>query len=327
MIDKPQIRVACLGECMVELITTRPGEYRQTFGGDTLNTAAYVSRLAHDQGVTVQYITALGTDDFSDSMLAFFERHKVGTAHVRRINGPRPGLYIIEVDARGERSFHYWRGEAAAKHLLDDISASDLVKTLSQFDCVYLSGISLAILTKKGRNTLYKTLEELASTGTPVIFDSNYRPGLWPSPENARKAVQRLLRHTDIAILTNGDMRTLFNLKDDEAIFTVCDKLGVPEVVIKRGEDSCLISAGGERHEVPSLRGIKVVDTTAAGDSFSAAYLTARMLGHDPLTCAGCGHALASEVIQHHGAVIETEHIPRNLIPPLLRSQSETMHV
>ncbi|EPN70270.1 2-dehydro-3-deoxygluconokinase, partial [Pseudomonas syringae pv. actinidiae ICMP 19079] len=66
----------------------------------------------------------------------------------------------------------------------------------------------------------------------------------------------------------------------------------------------------GERFEVAPLKVEHVVDTTAAGDSFSAAYLAARLMGERPQQAAEAGHRLAAVVIQHPGALIEKSFMP-----------------
>ena len=78
----------------------------------------------------------------------------------------------------------------------------------------------------------------------------------------------------------------------------------IAEVVLKRGADACLIRWEDERFEVPALVVEKVVDTTAVGDSFSAAYLASRLKGGSPQDAALAGHRLASRVIQVPGALI-----------------------
>jgi 2-dehydro-3-deoxygluconokinase len=78
-------------------------------------------------------------------------------------------------------------------------------------------------------------------------------------------------------------------------------------VVLKRGEDSCLIETNDKKYAVKAIRihSEKVIDTTAAGDSFNAGYLASRLQGEMlPAECAALGHCLASEVIQHRGAII-----------------------
>ncbi len=90
------MRVACIGECMVELSERPDGTLVQGFGGDTLNTALYLARL----GVRVDYVTALGDDVWSDAMAAAWGREGIGLDRVRRLPGRMPGLYIIRTDAR-----------------------------------------------------------------------------------------------------------------------------------------------------------------------------------------------------------------------------------
>ncbi|PTT31949.1 PfkB family carbohydrate kinase, partial [Pseudomonas sp. HMWF021] len=89
-----------------------------------------------------------------------------------------------------------------------------------------------------------------------------------------------------------------------EAVFEAYAQIGTPEVVLKRGAEACLIRCDGEAFEVPAQKVEKVVDTTAAGDSFSAAYLASRLLGGSPVEAAQAGHLLASRVIQFPGALI-----------------------
>src|SRR4051812_37876277 len=96
-------RVASIGECMIELSPRPGGVLGLGFGGDTLNTAVYLARL----GVAVDYLTALGDDGYSQRMLALWREEGVGTALVPLLPGRLPGLYLIEIDAAGERRFLY----------------------------------------------------------------------------------------------------------------------------------------------------------------------------------------------------------------------------
>ncbi len=63
-----QYKIAIIGECMVEL-QRKEDLLKQSFGGDTLNTALYLSRLTKNYNISVSYITALGNDPFSSEML------------------------------------------------------------------------------------------------------------------------------------------------------------------------------------------------------------------------------------------------------------------
>ena len=107
-------RLAALGECMIELRHAGANDFVQGFSGDTLNTAIYLSRLLGADDARVDYVTALGDDPYSERMIAAWRAEGLGTNLVARLPGRLPGLYVIRTDSKGERSFHYWRGESAS---------------------------------------------------------------------------------------------------------------------------------------------------------------------------------------------------------------------
>ncbi len=296
-----QPRIALIGECMIELQHRADGSLHQSFGGDTLNTAVYLRREL-GAGASVDYVTALGDDSFSAAMCAQWAEEGLGLGMVQRLPGRLPGLYCIQTDANGERKFLYWRNEAAVRDCFTTPAAEPILAALAAYDVVYLSGITLAVLGEVGRERLLHTLHETRRRGGNVVFDNNYRARLWASVEAAREAYRQVLAVVDIAVLTEDDERALFGYADSEQVFAAYPDL--EEVVLKRGADACLIRCNGERFAVPALRVEKVVDTTAAGDSFSAAYLASRLKGGSPDEAALAGHRLASRVIQVPGALI-----------------------
>ena len=110
--------IAALGECMLELQGPAFGNLRQTFGGDTLNTAVYLARCG-GADLRVHYATALGAGSLSTGLLERWQAEGVLTGLVQRLPGRVPGLYLIELEPSGERHFHYWRGQAAARAYFD----------------------------------------------------------------------------------------------------------------------------------------------------------------------------------------------------------------
>ncbi|NHW99561.1 sugar kinase [Pseudomonas koreensis] len=299
-------RIALIGECMIELQHRADGSLQQSFGGDTLNTAVYLAR-ALGEHAQVDYVTALGDDSFSDAMCQNWADEGIGLDLVQRLPGRLPGLYCIQTDANGERRFLYWRNEAAVRDCFTTPAAEPILAALADYDVLYFSGITLAVLGAKGRERLIQILIEARQRDARIVFDNNYRPRLWASPEEARAAYRSVLPHVDLALLTVDDEQALFHFSDCEAVFEAYAQIGTPEVVLKRGAEACLIRCDGEAFEVPAQKVDKVVDTTAAGDSFSAAYLARRLLGGSPVEAAEAGHWLASRVIQVPGALIPKE--------------------
>src|SRR5215469_14076838 len=147
-------RVAVIGECMLELQGQAFGAMTQGYGGDTLNTAVYLRRCGAAAGIEVAYATALGDDALSQGLIDRWQAQGLDTRLVRRLPGRMPGLYQIQVDDRGERSFHYWRDQAAARAYFDT-DLSPLEAEADDFEALYLSGITLAILPPHGRERLF----------------------------------------------------------------------------------------------------------------------------------------------------------------------------
>ena len=306
-------KIAVIGECMIEL-SSQGEALKRGFGGDTLNTAVYIARQTQADQLTVEYVTALGNDNFSSEMLAAWQQEGVKTELVQRLENRLPGLYVIETDAHGERTFRYWRNEAAARFWLQSPQAEAICQQLAQFDYLYLSGISLAILSAEDRQRLMALLSACRANGGKVIFDNNYRPRLWASRNAAQQAYQAILNCTDIAFLTLDDETALWDEAPVEQVIARTRAAGVSEIVIKRGAEACLVALNADPLlEVPAiqLEKEKIIDTTAAGDSFSAGYLAVRLCGGSAQEAAQRGHLTASTVIQHRGAIIPLNAMPR----------------
>jgi 2-dehydro-3-deoxygluconokinase len=304
------LKIALIGECMIELQEIASGETKQTFGGDTLNTAIYCARLARDLPLQIDYVTALGQDSFSDKMTSFWELEGVGSELVLRQEGELPGLYYIELDDQGERIFHYWRSAAAAKKCFEYHDSGVILEKLADYDGIYLSGISLAILTPQSLAILIQRLSELAARGVSIYFDCNYRPHLWTSKEQAIAIYKQLYGLSDIVFLTTEEADILLECVQGHEVHQKLQSFGAKESILKDGENPCTIFSENEIFEVPAQEVAKVVDTTAAGDSFSAVYLVARRFGCAPVDAARMAHQTAAYVVCHRGAVAPLEQMP-----------------
>jgi 2-dehydro-3-deoxygluconokinase len=305
-------KIAVIGECMLEVSSLSNDHAQQSlptslsFGGDTLNTAVYLARL----GVEVDYVTGLGDDSMSSWMLSQWRSEGVGCNLIERFPGSVPGLYMIQLDENGERSFLYWRKNSPATRIFDDAeTAADLFDKLLAYQQIYLSGISLALYGEAARHRLFDFLTRYRQQGGQVVFDGNYRPRLWASPEVARDAYEHMYRICDLVLPTDEDEEMLFGCETPEQVIQRLQSFGVAEVVLKRGPNGCLIGKGEELELIPSEQ-VKVVDSTAAGDSFNAGFLAAKVEGQDSAQAALKAHKLASTVIQHRGAIIPQEAMP-----------------
>ncbi|AJR06157.1 sugar kinase [Photobacterium gaetbulicola] len=301
-------RIALIGECMIELNGAPFSDMHQIYGGDSLNTAVYLARSA-GKSAEINYVSALGCDAISDGMIARWQQEGVSTDLVLRDSSRQPGLYLIQLDDQGERTFLYWRNQSAARYMLQHPDFTKMADNLTKMDMVYLSGISLAILPKEDRQQLIGLLQLLARTGVEILFDTNYRPALWASAEQARECYQQVFSFTALALVTNDDEASLWDDSNEEETLERLKAAGVRQAVVKMG-------AKGNYHEdfttqtrtfVATTPVKQVVDTTSAGDSFNAGFMAGLINGKSPVKCSEQGHLLAGTVIQHKGAIIPAQ--------------------
>lgn len=290
-------RAVFIGECMVEEYTAGDGRIVRGVGGDTFNAAVHFKRAAPSW--TVYYATVLGDDPESDGILARARREGLELSLVRCLPGRRPGCYRIEVDAAGERRFHYDRACSAARELLSE-SDPELAAAVADSTLCFYSGITLAILREPSRARLRAMLSQ---RGGRCVFDPNYRAALWRDASTARRCIEGALRGCDFALPSLEDLEALFGVGEPESLLTQLRALCDAEVALKCGSREVLIETRDGRIAVPAQVVPHVTDTTGAGDAWDGAYLAARMSDDLPRAAARKAHAAAARSVTHPGAL------------------------
>lgn len=311
------MRYLSIGEPLAEFSARpdAPSTFDRRAGGDTLNTAIYLARLTGPG--QVGYLSCLGDDAHSiwlqDAMVA----EGIDISVLARRAGARPGLSFISTDARGERSFAYWREQAPFRDMFAepaDLAALDSAETL------LLSAITLAVLRPVGRAALLSALARRRKAGARVVFDTNYRPALWPDADVARQVIAEAAGIASLLLPSLDDMAACFGADSAEAAMACLASLTGAEIVLTCGGDTVLRrdqdSAEIARHGLPPP--VAARDTTGAGDSFNAGYLAARDAGHEVADAIAAAAALATVVVGHPGAIIPPAAMPRWPLPGMV---------
>ncbi len=335
------MRIVCVGEAMLEL--SRTGEaWTLGYGGDTLNTAIHLARAGHD----VAYLTALGCDPLTADLREKWAAEGLDTSLILSHPTRSTGLYAINTDASGERSFTYWRDTSAAREMFALPEMAEAVAQVEQAELLVFSLISLAILPVEGRMHLLDLASLVRANGGKVAFDGNYRPRLWASVSEACHWRDAAIAVADIGLPTLEDELALNSSpsllgegdhpkdgggvggpdaglplhrsasgpppqdklgEDLETIAAHWTQRGCSETIVKLGADGARLPDG---QILPPPEVLSPIDTSGAGDAFNGGYLAARMDGASVEDAVMAGHRLAGWCVMRRGAIP-----PRN-IPP-----------
>ncbi|GAA3874159.1 sugar kinase [Celeribacter arenosi] len=295
-------KLLAIGECMVEMAPDGAGKYDMNFAGDTLNTAWYARRLLDGvEGAEVGYFTCVGQDAISESMVGFLQGSGIGTAHVRALSERTVGLYMIQL-RDGERSFAYWRETSAAKMLAAD--PDRMAAGFGGDQVLLFSGITLAILSPDHRANLIAALADARARGAEVVFDTNIRPRLWESAAATKEWLSRAAGVADVMLPSFDEEEAMFgDAKPQDTALRYRD-LGAHSVIVKNGAQDLYAWSAGDGGMTVHPDPVQAVDSTAAGDSFNAGYLAARMQGASMSDALRAGMALSAQVVQHRGALV-----------------------
>ena len=293
-------QLLAIGEVMAEIRTDGVEGFALGFAGDSYNTAVYAAREIGAPGA-VAYLTRVGDEPLSTAFVKQAADEGIDVGHVAVDPDRHIGIYSVSTDAHGERNFHYWRSESAARRLF---AVGETAIFMQDADIIYLSGITLAILTPAARHRLVEALISRRSAGSKIAFDSNYRPKLWETASAARRTIQAMWDITDIALPSVDDEMALFGDPTEMAVIDRFAGRHWDGIAIKRGMRGPVSPKLDPEAHPDFPPAARVTDTTAAGDSFNGGYLAAFLAGKGEAERLAAGHALAVRVVDAPGAII-----------------------
>lgn len=293
--------ILALGEAMIEFVRIPDGEprvlYEQGFGGDTSNTIIAAAR----QGANTGYLTAIGNEDFGQSLIELWHQEGVNTEHVIRSETNPTGAYFVNPHV-SRRSFSYLRqGSAAGAYAPADLP----IAAISNAKIMHSSALSMAISAGM-RASVMKAAEISRSTDTLFSFDTNLRLNLW-SLKDAKAAISQILPFADIILPSDDEAQLLTGLSDPDAILDHYLDYGAQIVALKRGAEGVMIATGDARHEIPAAQS-NPIDSTGAGDSFAGAFLAYYLETEDVRIAGERAAKVAAAVVSGYGAADPIPH-------------------
>ena len=241
----------------------------------------YPTMAAHPGGAPANFLAALakfgaetallgkvGTDAFGRLLTATMQKAGISTAGLAAADDVFTTLAFVTLDETGNRDFSFARKPGADTCLrFDEIDLSliDGAKVF-HFGTLSLTGGS-------ARTATPKCVAYAKSRGKLITYDPNLRKPLWEDLEEARHQLLWGLRQADVVKISDEEVDFLFGLGVENGAAHILENYGVKLVFVTCGAGGCFFKNAQAEGHVPALSGIKVLDTTGAGDIFGGSAL------------------------------------------------------
>ncbi len=264
------IDVVALGELLID------------FAPKGVNEEGYPTLAANPGGAPGNFLAALnkygcstamigkvGDDMFGRLLLKTLEKAGIGTEGVLRDPDQFTTLAFVSLDESGNRDFSFARKPGADTCLEPGEVDEGLIADARVFHFGTLS------LTDEPAASATRRAVELAKThGVLISLDPNLRKPLWKSEAAAKEAIEWSLKQADIVKISDEEIDFLWGLSPEEGAERLLKEYGVSLVYVTLGPKGCYAGAGDHRVRVQSPSGIRVVDTTGAGDIFGGSAMS-----------------------------------------------------
>ncbi|MEM1690255.1 MAG: sugar kinase [Thermofilaceae archaeon] len=295
----------CAGEILVDLIPTEVGTYREGltlevhFGGAPANVAVGLSKL----GVPTAFIGAVGDDAFGEMLIRYLSEEGVFTGWLS-VKKARTSLAFVIARPEGEREFFFYRAPwvRTADCLLEDRDIDwEAVKAAK---VLHVSGVALS--QPPLSETVLRLMEVLKRQGAHVSLDPNFRSDIWLGEiDRAKREFLRAAEYATLITLGFDELLPLLGTEDYRRAtsFILEQKPDLEHVAVRLGSRGAyVVSREGEEALVEAFK-VHVVDTTGAGDAWTAGFITFRLIeGRDLREAVLLANAVAAMKCTRRGA-------------------------
>lgn len=271
--------------------------FKKYVGGSPANIAVGLSRLGKKAG----FFANVSDDRFGDYVTEYFEKEGIDTSRIKRCkNGEKLGLTFTEILNENESSILMYRNGVADLQLHVDHIDEEYIKNSK---AVLISGTALC--ESPSREAALKTVALAKKTGTPIIFDIDYREYNWKNNDEIAIYYSIVARQSDVILGSREEYdltEALINPNmDDAQTAAYWHGCGAKIVVIKHGKKgSTAYTADGESFSIKPFP-VKALKSFGGGDGYASAFIYGLLEGWEIIDCLELGSASASMLVASHG--------------------------
>ena len=261
---------------------TALGELLIDFAPKSVDDAGYPTLAANPGGAPGNFLAALNKYGCSTAMIGkvgedMFGRLLIGTLKAAGIEtrgivvdpDQFTTLAFVSLDASGNRDFSFARKPGADTCL----TAEEMDKDLIRDSRVFHFG-TLSLTNDPARDATHQAVAMAKAQGKYISVDPNLRKPLWPSEDAAKAAIEWSLRQADIVKISDEEIEFLWGLSPEAGAQKLLNEYGASLVYATLGPKGCHAATKRVSVTVESPKGIKVVDTTGAGDIFGGSAMS-----------------------------------------------------
>lgn len=261
---------------------TALGELLIDFAPKSVDAAGYPTLAANPGGAPGNFLAALnrygcsvamigkvGDDMFGKLLLGTLRQAGIETKGVVVDPTQFTTLAFVSLDASGNRDFSFARKPGADTCL----TAAEIDTALIEETRVFHFG-TLSLTNDPARNATHKAVELAKAKGKLISLDPNLRKPLWASEEDAKAAIEWSLRQADIVKISDEEIEFMWGMTPESGAQKLIKEYGVSLVYATLGPRGCHAANRQAAVTVESPKGIKVVDTTGAGDIFGGSAMS-----------------------------------------------------
>lgn len=283
--------VYCIGELLIDFVAENQGrnlsearEFTRKAGGAPANVACAIAKL----GGHSAFIGCVGEDPFGTFLQHTLESQGVDTRHLQRSEAFTT-LAFVSIAEDGERDFVFSRGADRELKYLSNI------KEEFKGNMLHL-GAATALLGGPLEAAYGHYYFDGLTSRSFISFDPNFRHDLWKKREDQFiKKCNPFIEKANLCKFSQEEAQLLGGTDDVEKACDQLHKTGAEIIVVTLGGEGTLLSTGGLKKVIPSIR-VLPVDTTGAGDAFIGCLLWQLAQTDDPWSAKNDFEGLAAQV-------------------------------
>lgn len=261
--------VTAIGEILIDFTPVGVSDqgnpiYEQNPGGAPANVLACLSKL----GCSTAFIGKVGEDEFGTFLEKIIKSVGISTDGLVTTGNAGTTLAFVHLDEKGERNFSFYRNPGADLLLHPDEINKRLID-----DCAIFHFGSVSLTGEPSRSATLEAVRYASERRKVISYDPNLRLRLWSTTETAKKEILNAMKMADLVKVSDEELSFLTGKSDlFQAAKDLIKNYNLKLLLVTMGAEGAIAYNQNGFVSMPGFA-VNVVDTTGAGDAFTAGFL------------------------------------------------------